>query len=315
MPSTTHKRPFQDITDRFIPPRPKRKPKTPGGTLGEKLRLRVINTTAKTFPSSLPPSSPPLYQSSSSLGLPLLSSEDEVAQQVHEDAAPFGQEDFGSMLPSDEEGDSDAENRAPANQSDPFGFFAVERRLKAEREVQPMASRPSRYTDDKERDDGLVMPSTPHKPTLGKRRLSDVFSPANTSLASSPSPVKAVGPRDLGMDTSRELLPALADDEDAPPKGKKLRQSSEASLPPRRSTRAQSKAVAEKEAPKPKKRVRKAPTKTTTKTKGKGKKKAVEDNDPDDDQHERFEAERQARLDYFRKLDEYSFEKENVYVV
>ncbi|KAJ7727896.1 hypothetical protein B0H16DRAFT_1589644 [Mycena metata] len=327
--SASHKRPFQDITDRFISsPRPKRKPKIPGGALGEKLRLRVIETT-KPFPSSLPPSSPPLY-SSSSHGLPLLNSEDEVAQEVHDEPV-FGRDDFGSMLLSDEDGDEDAENRPPETLSDPFGFFAVERKLKAEREVIPIAAqRASRLTDDKERDDGLVMPPTPHKPALGKRRLSataDVLSPAATSLGS-PSPLKGVGTHHSNeqsdMNTSYETLlqerDVDDDGDDAPPKSKRARQSSETSLPPRRSTRGQSKPTAkekEKKAVAKPKRARAAPAKAKVGAtgKGKGKKKVVEDNDSDDDPQEKFEAERQARLEYFRKLDDYSFEKENVYVV
>ncbi|KAJ7350695.1 hypothetical protein DFH08DRAFT_935472 [Mycena albidolilacea] len=320
--STSQKRPFQDITDRFISPRPTRKPKIPGGAFGEKVRLRVTEANS-VFPSSLPPSSPPLYQSSSSRQL---SSEDAVAKEIHEE--PFGHEDFGSMLPSDEEGDPDAENRAPAQLSDPFGFFAVERKLKAERQMQPpplpAALRASRYTDDKERDDGLVMPATPHKPSIGKRGLSDV-SPASARFSNTPSPVKAVGGRHSDtMNTSHELLPIQPEDDDAPRRSKRARRSSSDSeplppLPLRRSTRGQSKAVVEKEPSKPKKQVvRKAPAKT--KGKGKGKKKAaVEDNDLEDQEEARFfiklEAERQARLEYFRKLDDYSFEKENVYVV
>ncbi|KAJ7270115.1 hypothetical protein B0H12DRAFT_1229355 [Mycena haematopus] len=302
--SITQKRPFQDITDRFISPRPKRKP---GGALGEKLRLRAA--AEKVFPSSLPPSSPPLYQSSSSQWMP----DRGVAREVHEDAAePYGHEDFSSMLPSDEDGDPDAENRAPANLSDPFGFFAVERKLKAaKRDIQPTVLRASRPAGDKERDDGLVMPPTPHKPTIGKRGLSDV-SPPSASLSSTPSPVKGVINRDSAMNTSHELLPVQADDDDAP-RSKKPRKSSEEPLPLRRSTRGQSKLVVEKGIPKPK-RVRKAPARA--KPKSKGKKKAVDPADNDlDDQHEKFEAERQARLEYFRKLEDYSFEKENVYVV
>ncbi|KAJ7496766.1 hypothetical protein FB451DRAFT_1386132 [Mycena latifolia] len=336
--STIHKRPFQDITDRFISPaRPKRKPKTPGGTLGEKLRLRVIETAkspANVFPSSLPPSSPPLY-SSSSRGVPLLSSEGEVAREMQgaddDEAYAYGRDDFGTMMPSDDDADEDAENRAPTNLSDPFGFFAVERRLKAERAVQPLQPAPlraSRSTDDKERDDGRVMPSTPHKPKPGKRRLSaaaDALSPAATSGASTPSPVKpgeGLRPRasldTVDMDTNRELFPAqptLVDNDDgddgAPPRRKKRRPSPEVALPPRRSTRAPSKAEKDVAKPQPKARAKKAPTKT----RAAGKKKATENNDLDDDQQEKFEAERQARLEYFRKLEDYSFEKENVYVV
>ncbi|KAJ7125216.1 hypothetical protein C8R44DRAFT_782614 [Mycena epipterygia] len=335
--STNHKRPFQDITERFVSPRPKRKPKTPGGALGEKLRLRVIETaksTVNAFPSSLPPSSPPLY-SSSSRGLPLLSSEDEVARGIQEE---YGRPDFASALSADEDADEDAENRSPtASHSDPFGFFAVERKLKAERDVlalPPPAAVPRRggavrYTDDKGRDDGRVMPSTPHKPKLGKRRVSakDDDAPADVFSSETPSPVKGAGDDILGsladgnvdMEGSRELFPdpkaRESDDDDAPPKRKKARQSSEASVPPRRSTRTQTKAVPKgKEVSKPKTRARKAPVKTKAAA-GK-KKKAPENNDSDDDdQQEKFEAERQARLEYFKRLDDYSFEKENVYVV
>ncbi|KAF8150499.1 hypothetical protein K438DRAFT_1943624 [Mycena galopus ATCC 62051] len=287
------------------------------GALGEQLRLRGV-APEKVFPSSLPPSSPPLYQSSSSQWVP------GARREMDEDAEPpFGHEDFGSMLPSDEEGDPDAENRAPANLSDPFGFFAVERKLKAKREQEIQAKpipaaplRASRSTDDKERDDGLVMPSTPHKPAIGKRGpLADVVSPASATLSGTPSPVKpARAKRESDANTGHELADEHEEDDDAPRRSKKPRRNSEESLqlPLRRSRRGQSKVVVEEEAPKPKKRVRKAPAKP--KGKSKGKKKADEDNDPDD-LDEKFEAERRARLEYFKKLDDYSFEKENVYVV
>ncbi|KAK7057694.1 hypothetical protein R3P38DRAFT_1183697 [Favolaschia claudopus] len=322
--STTQKRPFQDITDRFLSPR-KRKPKTPGGAFGEKLRLRVAEK--KIFPSSLPPSSPPLYQSSSSAReLPALNSEDEVVrgmrvEEDEEERAPFGHEDFGTMLPS-EDGDSDAENRLPANLSDPFGFFAVERKLKAQREVEPMLVH-TRYADDKERDDGLVMPPTPHKPVIGKRRFSNVVSPRSGS--GTPSPVKGDGAGDSNMSASHGDISLVADEheveeEDVEPKKKRARKSAEEVLPMRRSTRTQSKTPAaeqkERMLSKPKKPVRKATAKAKEKGKSKVKKVVVkvETNDSEDEQ-EKFTAERQARLEYFKKLDDYSFEKENVYVV
>ncbi|KAJ6631473.1 hypothetical protein B0H10DRAFT_2207126 [Mycena sp. CBHHK59/15] len=365
--TTASKRPFQDITDRFriepapTPPttRPRRKPKTPGGALGEKLRLRGIETTKSAtniFPSSLPPSSPPLY-SSSSRDVPLdLNSEDEVIQEIQEDddEPVYGRDDFGSILPSDDDADDDAENRAPANLSDPFGFFAVERKLKTKRDVlplQPTVLRTSRYVDDKERDDGRVMPSTPHKPKVGKPRVSthaDVFSEATTSLPSTPSPTKQVqdssrargqesleeadmeteveerrAPRPRAKGKSRET----EQNDEAAPRRKKARRSDspvnprdlvlglEVVLPMRRSTRARSKA-ASKDDSQPKTRARNAPAKAKPAAKGRGKKKANEDNEMDhDDDREKWEAERQARLEYFRKLDDYSFEKENVYVV
>ncbi|KAJ7099478.1 hypothetical protein B0H15DRAFT_944894 [Mycena belliarum] len=358
----TRKRPFQDITDRFVSPQPsksRRKPKTPGGALGERLRLRVIENTAKLaatpdgFPSSLPPSSPPLYSSSSRGGrVPLLSSEGEVAREMHradhEELYQYGRDDFASMDDNENEYDEDAENRAPATNSDPFGFFAVERRLKAERAAQPVPAAlprqpPARATDDRERDDGRLMPTTPHKPKPGKRAAATadtVLGPGSEapSLSSSPSPIKHAEARaspDGSMDTSGELFPARVqtrrradgDEENAPPRRKKPRRSESPEvalpLPPRRNTCAQSAAQKETQAQKSKsakddvkprsntRATRKAPPKT----KPRAKKKAVKDNDSDDDQQEKFDAERRARVEYFRKLDDYSFEKENVYVV
>ncbi|KAJ7601932.1 hypothetical protein B0H17DRAFT_1122760 [Mycena rosella] len=335
--STAPKRPFQDITERFVSPRPKRKPKTPGGALGEKLRLRIIETTkskSNAFPSSLPPSSPPLYSESSvseARGVPLRSSQREVhddegdeGEEPHGYGYGYGHDDFGSLLPSDDDADADAENRAPtpAPLSDPFGFFAVERRLKAERKILPPPPPAARPTDDKERDDGRVMPSTPHKPKVGKSANSNpnVFSPATTSLVSSPSPVKTGDRRRTRADADEDD----DDDENAPPTRKKARPNPEAAAP-RRSTRGKNSIKAEKAAPaskpKPKTRpARKAPAKAagkaTAKAAGKKKEKAVETNDDaDDEQAEKFEAERQARLEYFKRLEDYSFEKENVYVV
>ncbi|KAJ7287042.1 hypothetical protein C8J57DRAFT_1282647 [Mycena rebaudengoi] len=325
-PSTNSKRPFQDITDRFLsrpvlPPSPTKRPqRKPGGALGEKLRLKA--TESRPFPSSLPPSSPPLY-SSSSRGLPLdLGSEDEVLQEIHVENTGQDDNDLGFIIPSDDDADDDAENRAPANLSDPFGFFAVERKLKAERDVMPPPLlRHSRLTDDKERDDGLHMPSTPHKPKPGKRKLD----PESASAASTPSPIKHRSPLGDSDDAElEELEPVLfalrakgkakeieQDDSDAP-KTKKPRRSESAEpevvLPARRSTRVKTSKPVSKDDPKPKKRARKAVS-----TKTKGKKKAPDDDENDDT--EKWERERIARLEYFRKLADYSIEKENVYVV
>ncbi|KAJ7647782.1 hypothetical protein FB45DRAFT_998726 [Roridomyces roridus] len=299
---STHKRPFQDITHKFIDPplarpKPRRKPKVPVGALGEKVRLRVVEPTAKAatpanvFPSSLPPSSPPVYSSSSN-DVPLLNSEDEVAQEIEEPR--YNPSEFASD-------DEDAENRPPTpTLSDPFGFFAVERKLKAARAAAPPpVPRPSRATDDKQRDDGRIMPSTPHKPRLGKRDADP--SPATTSLASSPSPVK---------DRTRD---SLVEEDDSPPKRKKARPSPVMTLPVRRSARTRSKAASKEKdkavEPKPKKRARKAPTKRVPKVK-----KEEEDVEEDYD-NDKYETERQARLEYFKKLDDYSFEKEDVFVV
>ncbi|KAJ7222263.1 hypothetical protein GGX14DRAFT_428345 [Mycena pura] len=358
-------RPLQDITARFVSPnpptpaaRPRRKPKTPGGALGAKLRLRIAATTttsranATIFPSSLPPSSPP-FASSSMRGPPVFNSEDEVAREMYAGDDDV-RSDFGSQLPSD----VDAENRAPARLSDPFGFFAVEVKLKAARAAHPppppvappFASR------------GTVMPATPHKrkPGVSSHGV-DHFSPATASLPSSPSPVKGAGvpvpdnASEMAQDPMRrELFPARDDRNDDLPPSKRPRTSLDASeppTPPRRSTRTRSKldvpkalkqgvkprtkgktmnsdtddegdmkppnkklhetslpqrksARARQEPVKFQKRARKAPERTKAKN-------TIEDDDDDG----RVAAERQARIEYFKKLQDYSFEKENVYVI
>jgi len=60
------------------------------------------------------------------------------------------------------------------------------------------------------------------------------------------------------------------------------------------------------------------PVSETRGLRSKGKEKAkplVDVMEMSDDTRERYEEERQARLEYFRKLDGYQIQKENVYVV
>lgn len=105
--------PLQDITDRVLPnKRPRR---------GALRRTRTI-------PSSLPPSSPPSASSHSPepklddiftnndqlSSLPILSSDDELSRVTKKD-------DKLNIIQSDENADT----------SDPFGFFALEKKLKA----------------------------------------------------------------------------------------------------------------------------------------------------------------------------------------
>ncbi|KAG1723115.1 uncharacterized protein EDB91DRAFT_1173477 [Suillus paluster] len=62
--------------------------------------------------------------------------------------------------------------------------------------------------------------------------------------------------------------------------------------------------------------VQKSPLKSGKRGKGKEKAKPLEDlMEMSDDTRERYDQERQARLEYFRKLDGYQMKKENVYVV
>ncbi|KAJ7222272.1 hypothetical protein GGX14DRAFT_428361 [Mycena pura] len=319
---------LQDITARFVSPnpptpaaRPRRKPKIPGGALGVKLRLRTAATTSRAnatiFPSSLPPSSPP-FASSSMRGPPVFNSEDEVAREMY----------------------AGEDNCAPARLSDPFGFFAVEVKLKAARAahppppplvVPPFASR------------GTVMPATPHKRKPGvSSHGADHFSPATASLPSSPSPMKGASvpvPNDapeMAQDPMcRELFPARSDRNDDPPSSKRPRTSLDASeppTPPQRSTRTrtpkqgvklrtkgkaknsdtddENKKLHETSLPQRRSAARETPEACP---KGTGTDESQEHHRRDDD--ERVAAERQARIEYFKKLQDYSFEKENVYVI
>ncbi|EEB91222.1 hypothetical protein MPER_10452 [Moniliophthora perniciosa FA553] len=150
-------RPLQDITDEVVHGIPgsdfnarprRRRPKVPQGALGQKLKPAIPS-------SPLPPSSP--VASSSTHGqdfLPIATSDGEMppnqvghnAWQVDngDDADEWKENiDFSSqwydgdgnfVAPKAEE----AEEAVPSpNGSDPFGFFAVEKQLQAERAVQP----------------------------------------------------------------------------------------------------------------------------------------------------------------------------------
>lgn len=238
------KRPLQDITDRFVantpgtpsPIRPKRKPKTPGGALGVKIKSR---TNPNLFPSSLPPSSPLPKSSSSSHVLPsfdLHSEDEDEAEQLEHDEndIPFyGQVDFTSDSPPSDPCYSDGEaTSTAANISDPFGFFAVERKLKLERDDvtsrhhAPASS--SLRTLDPEDGDDISMPPTPRKPKINlKRKHSSlaraapdhgVLSPTTGSMSSTPSPVKAAGAGGGGarpVDTDGDCGP-MEDQDDEP---------------------------------------------------------------------------------------------------
>ncbi|KAJ7057945.1 hypothetical protein C8F01DRAFT_1371406 [Mycena amicta] len=285
---------------------PRRRPKTPGGTLGAKLRQRVLEV----FPSSLPPSSP----------IPTSSrhpSSDDTEQ-------PIVYSDFGSLVLEENEQEED---------DDPFGFFSVERKLRAIRAAQPLPQ-PQQLETSPARQ---PMPSTPHKPKLG--------TVMHASATSSPSPVKRRGDNtpDPESESESDQPPPppkrssrkrtrVAEDKDKDKPAKRGKSTMDRDLdsdlpkPPktRRSARvlaSNSKATSKPASTKPKSVVKAKPAsksiKSARKGNGKGKEKEnVENVENDDDEEEDAEQrERLARIAYFKKLDDYSFEKENVYVV
>lgn len=208
------KQPLQDITDRFAPdaadyhhvptPRPKRRAKAPIGTLGQRLKARHA-------PSSLPPSSPIPSSSQFPDSLPTITSD--FADQYGGGGGQFDHEEDEDNLDFDNEhyGDDDDENMNPqlspskdiANLSDPFGFFAVEKKIKAERILPKPQPRyrgqpPPRIITVDDPEERLEMPPRPHKQRVGKRPAAGspgrssagVFSPRSGSMPSTPSPVK-----------------------------------------------------------------------------------------------------------------------------
>lgn len=219
------KRPLQDITDTVVT-----RPNLPSDSddIPRRRRRRVrqiLDTTPVSplspsptkkreplprhirFPSSLPPSSPPPP--------PSLSLERPAADRhnpVWRDIIPEDQEDLPLA--------SDDADRRPS--SDPFGFFTVERELKAKRTREPAglsaqareagglilvpATSPLRLDlsaalDANDEEDAISPCATPPTPQKRKRKRIDeeekevlLLSPRTESLPSSPSPLKVREP-------------------------------------------------------------------------------------------------------------------------
>lgn len=187
-------------------------------------------TTRMSFLSSLPPSSPP---SPASFDLPTSKARQDL--EIWEDVVPVEQEEL--PLASDDP--------EPARDSDPFGFFAVEKELKAQRD---QGSRQNPYTEIREAG-GLVLvptsslalfqpditailndserefvspcatPKTPHKRRQrstankgkGKEKENLLLSPHTESLPSSPSPVKTRETRDIFQNRSSSCVAVCSD--------------------------------------------------------------------------------------------------------
>ncbi|KAJ7594858.1 hypothetical protein C8J56DRAFT_1161390 [Mycena floridula] len=269
--AVSNKQPFQDITERVLAeltPQPKRRVKRP-----------------RPPSSSLPPSSPEPARSSSSRHYrrPTITSD------------VFQNDD----LASDDQTSPSWNANAPidfADRSDPFGFLAVEKKLKEERIHNPeplpvIVRRP--------------VPRTPSKSVVVKRLIPEI--PSDPSSPSSPSPIK---PRPGKAARKEESIKQESDEEeDLPPRGKRKKATSREPLarslallpkkPIRKSTRRAKEVIDEGRPGKARKRVQ----------------KVEESEDIDVDFDQKAHRERQVRLDYFKKLEGYSMAKENVYIV
>ncbi|GLB37338.1 hypothetical protein LshimejAT787_0403890 [Lyophyllum shimeji] len=355
------KRPLQDITDQFVPaspgviarpptPKPRRGVEPRGSTLGQ--RPGVI-AKAPVIPSSLPPSSP----LSTSSGFPHAASSHYVQAMspmphATDEAKLDSQFDSEHGLTIGGVNATEAEN--PDN-SDPFGFLAVERKLKA---LRPrMQVRETRYPSvppsqpepklEVEHLQPLIIPGTPHKRGIRRAIASanlsspDIYSGRTDSMPTTPSPSKpSSGIRkgkavlqdedDTDGDTAagsleRPSMTTTSATRRKPAKRARKDEESSGRTPRRRSLRRA--AVAgkarkgredgESNAGQKRGATKKAGTKVARrKVQAKGKAKAAGNVNPvDDEQRQRWERERQERLDYFRKLQDYQMEKENVYVI
>ncbi|KAG7085737.1 hypothetical protein E1B28_003280 [Marasmius oreades] len=348
--------PLQDITETIhadtIPNnRPKRRTKVPKGALGRKLK-RTAQPAAQT--SSLPPSSP--IGPSSADFLPIASSDDGIKrlQEVEGQGHGFwmdedreedwkGNIDFSSQC---YDGDGNyialrfqdaAEEEVPiANDPDPFGFFAVEEKLKAERSRQPLKPSKPLLPPSKPTTLPLNPPCTPHKRRIGRHAVtasSRSSSPGRSNrLPSSPSPAKRPSERfvtrETNLDNDEEIAPLIVDHDDTPPKAdgrrKKPRRDDSPVSPerlaksltcllPRRRRRGKNPRTykdeddSEDEQP---------TAKRQTRRRQKPREAVRQDEDGEIDVDvERMAQERQARLEYFKKLQNYEIAKENVYVI
>ncbi|KAL1746682.1 hypothetical protein HDZ31DRAFT_33715 [Schizophyllum fasciatum] len=204
----TKREPLRDIAQRAdlrsdhqqsSPTKKKRSARAPPAQLAQRIKARH----AAAAPSSLPPSSPPDY-SSSQENHRLTRDDDapdvDVKAELRKDFASGG---------LDEENAHAHENEPPARDSDPFGFFAVEEQLKADRAAghaeRPRAQVPQRVP---------VKPTPVRRDPPPRPRRRHVL-PADSSfevddesmevpaIFSSPSPIKR-GKRPVAADDESE---------------------------------------------------------------------------------------------------------------
>ncbi|KAK7472364.1 hypothetical protein VKT23_000481 [Stygiomarasmius scandens] len=323
--------------------RHRRRAKAPVGELGRKLKQQ--QKAAET--SSLPPSSPILDSPMQHDSLPVATSEgvepltNKWWQEQEDDVEMDPNSEYYAMEEVDDP-QPPQQHMQLSQDSDPFGFSAVEKMLKEERLKRPPPpamprSRPPLPPPINTRP--LRPPRTPHKQGIRKRPAylssGGALDDATPSLPSSPSPVKPPTKRSITKEQSAESVAVREDEaeetetEQNLARGGKGRSKGKGKVGPRRKAReaddlAESDELLRKRPAthKLRKKINKnddgSDVEDTGLTRGKGKGRArkkqgigeivVED-------EEKWAQERKARLEYFKKLDNYKVHKENVYVV
>ncbi|KZP28455.1 hypothetical protein FIBSPDRAFT_1039577 [Athelia psychrophila] len=283
--------------------------------------------------SPLPPSSPP----STSSHLPAFG----PSSPAHQHQDPQSLYPYPEIEPimSDPYIFSDADGHPDVPPDDPFGFFAAEQKLKAARLRVAKGKAREEASSARVPSDGALATSIPMGPpprTRAKRTLN--FDEGDgehgeESMLNTPSPVKIsqgimasaeAEEKGKGRGKAREERPSKRAKRDSlGTDPAEIARKLEARLP-RRPKRKQAPAIVESDDeddeqenvhPNTNRRIRsKYVAKPSSKAPGKAKVKA-EDADADEEEEERRLQERQARIEYFRKLDGYKVSEENVYVV
>ncbi|KAJ3789642.1 hypothetical protein GGU10DRAFT_384002 [Lentinula aff. detonsa] len=323
-------------------PRPRRKPKAPKGILGAKLKSRAAPKPQSTRNfSPLPPSSP--FASSSQFTQDLLPVAATSEAQTHDIGKRFFEEvevdedrDFESDAYGTLEGEVGVQETVDyAEDSDPFGFFALEAKLKAERTQRSIsaATLPAPFAQSLK-----VPPRSPHKARIRKSFMTesgrkDVAKGDSPSLPSSPSPAKPRRATKRGLakgtnsdKTEREHSQGDGNNQDIDHPHGQLQYRAKTQAGGRRKQPINDKSVdPEKLARDLKALLPKRATRRNGKRpigsdsdevehethRGVKRGKQGKNNAGDDE----MDAERQKRLDYFKKLESYKVAKENVYVI
>ncbi|KAF9529160.1 hypothetical protein CPB83DRAFT_853336 [Crepidotus variabilis] len=328
--------------------------------------------------SPLPPSSPPSdFQVS-----PIKQPEFSIARTIDDlDYSPERNHPIITFDPWPEFDDAvmrEQQLSTPSiSNSDPFGFGAVERRLKVERETELAPSENVRVEGYQSADEDLVnipvadtssprqvkrlkrsrafdanedaangplsedeapvftapahfvTPPTPHKDKLKRRRLSheghDVFSPCESSIESSPSPTKTTRQSDAHVthDPLEEFNEELDKHDSSDFLADKLVKSSrkprvsfKEGVPPDAVARNLRPRRRSQPTSSPIKRSRSTTAKPKTKKKSPIKRKTKQKVEAEGGEKDiKAIRERQARIDYFKRLDDYEVEKEDVFLI
>ncbi|KAK0494962.1 hypothetical protein EDD18DRAFT_289204 [Armillaria luteobubalina] len=323
--------PLQNIGSNAV--RPRRRARAPIGALGEKLKAKARALSPLPPSSPTHSSSPTLEAGPQSDSLPVATSDDFhdfTAQDKHfgydDDQDKGTHLDFSPRCYAEQDVvfESSPVNRGTG--SDPFGFFAVEQTLKANRQEQPQT-----------------------RPTLGRNARAPftsmpqkLYSVASGSLPSTPSSAKpeasGIHKRKSSSDSDAEISRIQEDlmndehDEGSQGEGVRARRKQRQNKPresidadtlarewkaslPKRRVRRQTQHGQKEDPDKEEgdRKTRRRRTKPETKTKTRPKKEEHEAVNVD--VNEKFVEERKTRLEFFKKLQGYEMQKENVYII